>query len=50
MVLDMNTALLFAMRSLYDLDCKDIGMRVTVIGVDHYNLDADNDGTGCDSY
>lgn len=34
----------------YDLDCPDIGMRVSVIGPDSYWLDADNDGTGCDSY
>ena len=34
----------------YDLNCPDIGHRVTVIGTDRHRLDADNDGTGCDSY
>jgi resuscitation-promoting factor RpfB len=34
----------------YDLDCPDIGMKVVVKGYDHHNLDADNDGYGCDSY
>ncbi len=34
----------------YDLDCPDIGRRVKVIGYDEYRLDADDDGTGCDSY
>ena len=34
----------------YDLDCPDIGHRVTVTGTDHHRLDADHDGTGCDSY
>jgi resuscitation-promoting factor RpfB len=34
----------------YDLDCKDIGMRVTVHGGDPYHLDADHDGIGCESY
>jgi len=34
----------------YDLDCKDIGYSVQVIGYDQYNLDADNDGWGCESY
>ena len=34
-----------------DLDCGSIGKRVTVrvIGVDPYRLDADADGSGCDS-
>jgi hypothetical protein len=34
----------------YDIDCPDIGMRVTVTGYDQYNLDGDNDGIGCESY
>lgn len=34
----------------YDLDCPDIGMRVSVVGYDVYRLDADNDGIGCESY
>lgn len=34
----------------YDLDCPDIGMRVSVTGPDSYRLDADNDGVGCESY
>ncbi len=34
----------------YDLDCPDIGFKVQVIGVDHYRLDRDGDGIGCDSY
>ena len=34
----------------YDLDCPDIGHRVTVVGTDYHRLDADHDGTGCDSY
>lgn len=37
-------------NSTTDLDCPDIGHRVTVIGVDVYRLDSDGDGTGCDSY
>jgi micrococcal nuclease len=37
-------------NSASDLDCPDIGMQVTVIGTDVYRLDADHDGTGCDSY
>jgi micrococcal nuclease len=37
--------------SLRDLDCKDVGRRVTVIGPDEYRLDGDdNDGKGCESY
>lgn len=35
---------------VYDLDCPDVGRSVDVIGYDEYRLDADNDGTGCDSY
>ncbi len=34
----------------YDLDCKDIGVRVQVIGGDPYRLDGDGDGIGCESY
>jgi resuscitation-promoting factor RpfB len=34
----------------YDLDCSDIGMRVSVHGGDPYRLDADHDGIGCESY
>lgn len=35
----------------YDLDCGDIGFRVTIIGRDEYRLDgSDNDGLGCQSY
>jgi len=34
----------------YDLDCPDIGQRVSVIGYDQYHLDADHDGIGCESY
>ncbi|MFN2539282.1 MAG: thermonuclease family protein [Mycobacteriales bacterium] len=35
-----------------DLDCPDIGKQVQLrqVGVDPYRLDADGDGTGCDSY
>jgi hypothetical protein len=33
-----------------DLNCPDIGHRVTVVGSDVYRLDADHDGTGCDRY
>ena len=34
-----------------DLDCKDVGHRVSVIGPDEYRLDgADNDRKGCESY
>ena len=35
----------------YDLDCPDIGFRVTVIGYDKYGFDGnDNDDLGCESY
>ncbi len=34
----------------YDLDCPDIGFRVTVIGYDKHRFDRDNDGQGCESY
>lgn len=34
----------------YDLDCKDIGYSVQVIGYDQYGLDRDGDGVGCESY
>jgi hypothetical protein len=33
-----------------DLDCPEIGHRVTVVDADMYRLDADDDGTGCDRY
>jgi micrococcal nuclease len=34
-----------------DLDCKDIGFSVTIIGPDEYRLDgSDHDGNGCESY
>jgi hypothetical protein len=33
-----------------DLDCPEIGHRVTVVDTDAYRLDADHDGTGCDRY
>lgn len=34
----------------YDLDCKDVGFRVQVIGYDRHGLDRDGDGIGCESY
>jgi hypothetical protein len=34
----------------YDLDCADIGHRVTVVGIDIHHFDADGDGLGCESY
>jgi resuscitation-promoting factor RpfB len=34
----------------YDLDCADIGFRVTVYGTDKHRFDADHDGIGCESY
>jgi micrococcal nuclease len=35
----------------YDLDCKDIGFRVNIIGPDEYRLDgSDHDHKGCESY
>lgn len=34
----------------YDLDCKDIGFSVTVIGYDVHGFDRDKDGWGCESY
>jgi hypothetical protein len=34
----------------YDLDCADIGHRVTVVGLDIHRFDGDGDGIGCDSY
>jgi micrococcal nuclease len=38
-------------NSDHDLDCKDIGFQVAVIGPDEYRLDGeDNDGRGCESY
>ncbi len=33
-----------------DLDCADIGHRVTITGPDYHRLDRDGDGIGCDSY
>lgn len=36
--------------SASDLNCADIGFSVQVIDTDVYGLDADADGTGCDSY
>jgi endonuclease YncB( thermonuclease family) len=33
-----------------DLDCKDIGHRVTITGPDYHRLDADGDGIGCESW
>jgi len=33
-----------------DLDCADIGTSFTVVGSDPHGFDADDDGTGCDSY
>lgn len=33
-----------------DLDCKDIGHRVTITGPDYHRLDADGDGVGCESW
>jgi cell wall-associated NlpC family hydrolase len=38
-------------RSVADLDCKDIGHQVKIVnGSDPHRLDADGDGTGCESY
>lgn len=37
-------------NSSYDIDCPDIGMQVSVTGVDVYNFDADGDGIGCEAY
>jgi hypothetical protein len=34
----------------YDLNCDDIGHRVTVVGVDIHHFDSDGDGIGCESY
>jgi hypothetical protein len=34
----------------YDLDCVDIGHRVTVVGVDIHHFDSNGDGIGCESY
>ncbi len=34
----------------YDLDCPDIGHRVTVVGVDIHRFDGNGDGVGCESY
>jgi endonuclease YncB( thermonuclease family) len=32
-----------------DLDCGEVGYRVRVVGPDEYRLDADDDGSGCES-
>jgi micrococcal nuclease len=32
-----------------DLDCRDVGRRVRVVGSDPYHLDGDGDGYGCES-
>ena len=38
-------------NSSKDLNCKDVGKKVTIIGPDEYGLDGnDNDGLGCESY
>ena len=34
----------------YDLDCPDIGHRVTVVGIDIHHFDGDGDRLGCESY
>src|SRR6185503_9640271 len=34
----------------YDLDCPEIGYKVTVKGTDRYRLDRDSDGIGCETY
>lgn len=34
----------------YDLDCPDIGFRVTVIGSDPHRFDREGDGIGCEAY
>ena len=34
----------------YDIDCKDIRHKVTVVGKDVYHFDADRNGVGCESY
>lgn len=36
-------------RVSYDLDCKDVGVRVRVTGTDVHRLDRDGDGYGCES-
>lgn len=33
-----------------DLNCPEVGVQVTVIGEDSYNLDRDGNGIGCESY
>jgi endonuclease YncB( thermonuclease family) len=33
-----------------DLNCSDIRHKVRVVGKDHYHLDGDHDGWGCESY
>jgi endonuclease YncB( thermonuclease family) len=37
-------------NSASDLNCADVGHLVKVVGSDPYNLDADGDGFGCESY
>ena len=37
-------------NSATDLDCRDIGHPVTVVGSDPYRLDGDGDGRACESY
>jgi hypothetical protein len=34
----------------YDLDCGDIGHRVSIVGVDIHQFDSDHDGIGCERY
>ena len=34
----------------HDINCRDVGHKVYVIGRDVYHLDADNNGIGCESY
>lgn len=34
----------------YDLNCRDIGFRVRVIGSDPHGFDRDGDGVGCEAY
>ncbi len=34
----------------YDLDCPDIGHRVTVVGTDIHGFDGNGDGLGCEGY
>lgn len=34
--------------SFFDLDCDDVGRPIRIVGRDRHNLDADNDGVGCE--